>query len=293
MDRHPAKLMWGFVRLSSLIFACGFVLASGCAPVVPPADVSGPPKRIVSLDYCADQFVLKLANRDDIIALSTDATRAFSYLRREAQGIGQVRATSEDVLALKPDLIVRSYGGGPNAEAFFKRAGVKVHQIGWGDDFDAVRNNVRAAALAMGQEKRGQIVVDQFDQRLAALTTARGQSALYLTPSGVTTGPGSMVDLMMRRAGLTNFQTAPGWQPIALEALVLKTPDMITSARFGAATDDVDQWSVMRHPVIKTMLAKVPVAEFDGATTTCAGWFVLDGVEAMAATGRAMQAAKP
>jgi iron complex transport system substrate-binding protein len=55
----------------------------------------------------------------------------------------------------------------------------------------------------------------------------------------------------------------------------------------------VDQWSVMRHPVIKTMLAKVPVAEFDGATTTCAGWFVLDGVEAMAATGRAMQAAKP
>jgi iron complex transport system substrate-binding protein len=293
MVRHPAKLMWGFVRLSSLTLICGVLLASGCSPVAPPAATGEAPQRIVSLDYCADQFVLKLANRDDIIALSPDATRPFSYLRHEARGIRQVRATAEDVLALKPDLIVRSYGGGPNAEAFFKRAGVAVHQIGWGDDFDAVRNNVRAAALAMGQEKRGQIVVDQFDQRLATIATAHGQSALYLTPSGVTTGAGSMVDLMMVRAGLTNFQATPGWQPIALEPLVLKTPDMITSARFGAATDAADNWSVMRHPIIKTMLAKVPVAEFDGATTTCAGWFVLDGVEAMATTGRQMQAANP
>jgi iron complex transport system substrate-binding protein len=251
------------------------------------------PKRIVSLDYCADQFVLKLANRGDILALSPDATRPFSYLRKEAVGLRHVRASAEDVLALKPDLIIRSYGGGPGAQAFFERAGIRVHQIGWGDDFAAVRTHVREAARALGQERRGEEVVAQFDQRLAAIPKAPAQSALYLTPSGVTTGPGSMIDLMMTTAGLSNFQTEPGWQTVALEPLARQKPDMIARVSFGRATDAGDQWSVTRHPVMGSVMKDVAIAQFDGATTTCAGWFVLDGVEAMARTGQTTRSAKP
>jgi iron complex transport system substrate-binding protein len=279
------------VRLSSaLTLVTLAVLCGGCGQTAPKVESAVRPKRIVSLDYCADQFVLKLADRSDIIALSPDATRAFSYLRDEAKGVAQVRASAEDVLALKPDLIVRSYGGGPNAAAFFERAGVKVHQIGWGEDFDAVRTNVTDAARAMGQIERGQAVITEFDQRLAAIAKSPPLSTLYLTPGGVTTGSGSMVDLMMRQAGLTNFQAGSGWHPIQLENLARARPDMVASARFGEATDHQDQWSMSRHPVMTQMLEDVRVAQFDGATTACTGWFVLDGVEAMA---RAGQAPKP
>ena len=60
------------------------------------------PRRIVSLDYCADQFVLALADRDQIAALSRGSQRDDSYFRARAHGIRQTRGTLEEVLALRP-----------------------------------------------------------------------------------------------------------------------------------------------------------------------------------------------
>ena len=72
---------------------------------------SSEPIRVVSLDYCADQFLLKLADPEQILALSPDAGAGFSYLREEAQGSPTVRPRAEDLIALSPDLAIRSYGG--------------------------------------------------------------------------------------------------------------------------------------------------------------------------------------
>jgi iron complex transport system substrate-binding protein len=69
------------------------------------------PRRIVSLDYCADQFVLALADRDQIAALSRGSQRDDSYYRTRAAGIRQTRGTLEEVLALRPDLVIRNWGG--------------------------------------------------------------------------------------------------------------------------------------------------------------------------------------
>ena len=292
MGRCRARHLWGYVRAFKGIFLVFFALVVGCGS--PQGRSTGAPilqhpKRIVSLDFCADQFVLKLADRGDIIALSPDATRDFSYLRDQASGLKRVRPTAEDVLALAPDLIVRSYGGGPSATAFFERAGVKVHQIGWGDDFDAVRTNVRAAADAMGQSQRGDSVVAAFDQRLAAIKPASGVSSLYLTSGGVTTGSGSMIDLMMRTAGLTNFQHGAGWNPIPLERLVSDRPQMMATAFFSPAALIRNYWSPSRHPIAQDALRRAPIAALDGSTTACAGWFVLDGVERLATEGRKVQ----
>ncbi|MCA8893462.1 MAG: ABC transporter substrate-binding protein, partial [Hyphomonas sp.] len=71
----------------------------------------------VSLDYCADQYVLKLADREQILAISPDGDKEFSYMHEAAEDVPTVRPVAEDVLVLKPDLVVRAYGGGPNAEA--------------------------------------------------------------------------------------------------------------------------------------------------------------------------------
>jgi iron complex transport system substrate-binding protein len=245
---------------------------------------------VVSLDYCADQFVLKLSDRENIVALSRDAQRDFSYLRKEAIGLPQVRATAEDVLALNPDLIVRSYGGGPQAQAFFERAGIKVHQIGWGDDFEAVRTNVKEAAAAMGQDTKGAEVIAQFDQRLAAIEKSPNIATLYVTPGGVTTGSGSMIDLMFKAAGLTNFQDQTGWHPLPLERLVSQRPVMVAAATFGDHSGYGDYWSSARHPVVRDVLATIPVARIEGATTTCAGWFVMDAIEDLAKAGRSLSA---
>jgi iron complex transport system substrate-binding protein len=296
MDRHQSKRLWGFVqtfKIACLILLCA--AAAGCNLSPSPTFRQlgkGHPTRVVSLDYCADQFVLKLADRADIVALSVDAGRDFSYMHREAKGIPTVRATAEDVLALNPDLVVRSYGGGPRVQAFFERAGVKVHQIGWGDDFEAVRTNTREAAAALGQGARGDAVIAEFNKRLANIEPASGVTALYMTPGGITTGSGSMIDLMMTTAGLTNFQTKEGWNPLPLEHLTQNRPDMAASAFFGENRGQQEYWSAARHPVAVDILHDLPVAALDGSTTACAGWFVLDAVDVLAWQGRAVQEQK-
>ncbi|MEL6363128.1 MAG: ABC transporter substrate-binding protein, partial [Pseudomonadota bacterium] len=148
------------------------------------------PRRIVSLDYCADQYVLKLADREQILAISPDAVKTFSYMRDEAVGVPTVRPIAEDVLILKPDLVVRSYGGGPNAAAFFERAGVPVLQVGWasnvdGEEMGSIPNLIQHMADGLGQGERGEALVAEFRDRLSAITARDdGRLAMYMTPAG-------------------------------------------------------------------------------------------------------------
>ena len=269
--------------------------AAGCSSPPPegPVGEKSPdnvPLRVVSLDFCADQFVIKLADRGHIVAVSPDATRDFSFMRAEAKGLNQVRPDAETILALKPDVVVRSYGGGPQMVPFLERAGIKVHQVGWGEDFAAVRANVRAAAKTLGQPARGEAVVADFDRRLANLKPAPKVSALYVTPGGVTTGPGSLVDRMMNQAGLVNFQTQKGWNPLPLERLATERPAMVVTAFFTARSPHQDYWSQARHPLVRQMLTDLPVTRLDGGATACSGWFMVNAMEAMAATGRSVSA---
>ena len=94
----------------TILAALACLLLSACSQVAERG--ADAPRRIVSLDYCADQYVLKFADREDILALSPDAGKRFSYMRAAAEGIPTVRPRTADVLALQPDLVVRTYGGG-------------------------------------------------------------------------------------------------------------------------------------------------------------------------------------
>ena len=73
------------------------LLIAGAVEIASAVQPPGP-QRVVSLDYCADQYVLKLLPRSRILALSPDATRPFSYLNERAEGLPQVKPNAEDVL---------------------------------------------------------------------------------------------------------------------------------------------------------------------------------------------------
>ena len=252
------------------------------------------PLRIVSLDFCSDQFVLKLINRERILALSPDAVKDFSYMAEAAKGLPSVRPTAEDVLVLKPDLIVRSYGGGPNAESFFENAGVPVITIGWANDIDGILNLMRETSEKLGEAERGEAIVSDMKARLAAIKTQNEtRAALYMTPTGVTTGEGSLIHEMMIAAGLTNFQTQPGWRSLPLERLAYDKPDLIAAAFFNSKVNDTDAWSSANHPVARAQMENLPTVSLQGAWTSCGGWFLIDAIEALAQTnGSAIKAPK-
>jgi iron complex transport system substrate-binding protein len=262
------------------------MVLAACASPEPGAAPTRPtkPVRIVSLDYCADQFLLKLADPNQIAAVSIDATRDFSFMRETARGLPQVRSTAEAVLARDPDLVVRSYGGGPNVSALMTRAGVPVAQLGFAQDFEGVRTSIRSMAAAFGHPERGEALIAEMNARLAVVAQegATDISALYMTPAGVTTGEGSLVHAMIAAAHLENFETQPGWRPIPLERLARERPELIAAAFFGSKTNHPDGWSAARHPVAQRQLQELPVAAIEGAWTACGGWFLVEAVEALA-----------
>ena len=245
------------------------------------------PRRIVSLDYCADQYVLKFADREDILALSPDAEKRFSYMRAAAKGIPTVRPRTADVLALQPDLVVRTYGGGHDIADFMKEPGVPVVQIGFPQSIAEVRGEVLRVGTELGKPDEAEQLVADMDRRLKALAERSGpqREVLYMTPAGVTAGEGTLANELFVAADLRNFQDRPGWNPLPLERLAYERPDLIAAAFFESKTNHVDNWSAARHPVARAQLRELPVVALEGSWTSCGGWFLLDAVEALATAG--------
>ena len=241
------------------------------------------PTRVVSLDYCADQFVLKLLPKDRILAVSPDATRSFSYMRQQAVGIPTVRPVAEDVLMQAPDLAVRSYGGGAHITHFLKRVGLPVLQVPMVNDLSSIRESIRFMAVQLGMPQRGEDIIADMDRRLAALTESlKEERVLYMTPSGVTGGQGTLVDEMLRAAGYQNFEERSGWWSLPLERLAYEQPDLVAAAYFDERTNHPNVWSAMRHPVAKRQLSERQTVFLEGAWMACGGWFLLDAIEALA-----------
>lgn len=265
------------IALAFAVSACG-----GPAPP-PPTTNASYPQRVVSLDYCADQFVLELADRDQIAALSPHARDDYSYMRARALGLPRARPDTEIILGLAPDLVVRSYGGAPGLEDVLQRVGVATAQLQFANEFDGIRANIKAMAEVLGHPERGAALIAQMDQRLAAIPAPIGETnVLYVTPGGVTTGSGTLVHEMFSAAGLKNFETRSGWPSLPLERLAYVAPDLIAAGFFGSSQSAVDAWSPARHPVAARRLQAANAIAIDGAWTACGGWFVVDAVEALA-----------
>ena len=282
-----ARLVLAAVLAGPALGACApaeDVRAGAAAPAAGAGGVAAPATRIVSLDFCADQFVLEFAARERILALSPDATAGFSYMRDAARGMPTVRPRAEDVLVLRPDLVVRAYGGGAGIAGFMRRAGVPVVQIGFAETLDDVRRTLREVSRALGVPERGEAAVAAMDARLAAVRSRpRGATALYVTPSGVSAGPGTLVHRLLVGVGLENFQREPGWRRLPLERLAYERPDLIAFASFGSGSAYNRAWTPARHPVARRRMREVPVVRLDGATTSCGGWYLADAAEALAA----------
>lgn len=239
--------------------------------------------RVFSADYCADQLVLELADRNQIAALSVDAEKDFSYLRAKAGGLPQARADAEPVMARKADVVLRYWGGDA---ARLKRLGVNVVTLDYAADFNAVKANVLVAAEAIGQRQRGEMLVKQIDARLLSLSS-RGRlpnAALYVTPGGVTAGKKTMIDAIFNAAGVGNVAAESGlsfWPPLSAEALIMKPPRFIVTGFFSADSERINHWSAARHPALRKVISKTPSVSLSADVLACPNWFSLDAAEAV------------
>ena len=266
-------------------------LIAGLAVVAGPADAqSATPtaqKRVMSLDSCADQYVLALAPRPAIVGVSPRADAPDSFLRARAVGLPQRRTTLEAVLGARPEVVVRQWGGDARLTAALARRGVQTVSLGDAVDFDGVRANVRQVALALDRQSEGEAVLARMDADLArAAGAGRGRSAFYLTPGGYTAGPNTMIDAMLRAAGFANASTQPYFSPAPLEQLVLNPPKAVVLGFFDLTRAGADRWGPGRHAALRKATSGRVIASLPGGMLGCSAWFAADGARVLAEAAR-------
>lgn len=242
--------------------------------------------RVLSLDQCADQFVLALSPRSAIVGLSTRADDADSRLRAFASGLPKRRADLETVLAVRPQVVVRYWGGEPRLVEALASRGVQVITIFEAAGFGDIRTNVRRVAAALQQRQEGEALIGRMDRQLATAAGAwRGTAALYLTPGGVTAGRGTLVDAILRAAGMTNAEIRSGYQTVSLEQLALDPPPAVVQGFFDTFQLSGDSWGLGRHRILRTVVAERSVASLPGSMLGCPDWSAAEAAVLLA--GRA------
>lgn len=266
-------------------------LVAGLAAVAGSAAAQGAvqtaPKRVMSLDSCADQYVLALAARETVVGVSPRADAPDSFLRAKAAGLPQRRTTIEAVLGARPDVVVRQWGGDARLTAAIARRGVHTVSLGDATDFDGVRANVRQVAQALNRQAAGETLLARMDADLArAAGAGRGRSAFYLTPGGYTAGPNTMIDAMLRAAGFANASTQPYFSPAPLERLVLDPPKAVVLGFFDLTRAGADRWGPGRHAALRKATRGRVIASLPGGMLGCSAWFAADGARVLAEAAR-------
>ena len=254
---------------------------SGLALLVASTAVSEP--RVVSLDQCADQFVLALAPRGEIVGVSKRALNDDANLRRLAVGLPERRATLEAILAARPTLAVRYWTADAGLPQALRRRGVAVVQIDEATDFAGVRANVRKVAAALDQGAAGEALVARMDAKLAQSHGAwEGARALYLTPYGFTAGKGTLVGAMMAAAGLTPVASGPGYEPAPLEELVLRPPTALVLGFFRDLAGGRQHWTIAGNGYLQALIRRRTIASLPGSVLGCPAWYAADGALTLA-----------
>ena len=234
------------------------------------------PLRVMTLDQCADQYVLALRPDADL-ALSPRADDPDAWMRAAAAGRRRVRPTLEAAIAFRPDVVVRYWGGEPRLLARLEGTGVKVVTIDDASDFNGIRTNILTVSEALGVPERGEALAGRMDVTLrnaAPVATAPPRPALYLTAGGFTAGRGTLVDAILKAAGFINAAERPFFAPISVERIALFPPARFVLGFFDQARGD---WrGPGRHPVVHRAAQGRVAARLPAAALTCPAWFAAD-----------------
>ncbi len=265
---------------ASLVGALALLLASAAS------GASASP-RVMSLDQCADQYVLALAPRSSIVGLSPRAGARDSFLRTESLGLPRRRASGEAILAAAPQVVVRYWGGEPRLADLLARRRIALVKIDEASDFAGVRANIRRVAAALGQSGKGEALIARMDAELAAARGAwGGRGALYLTPSGFTAGRGTLIAAMLAGAGLRDAAGHDGYGPVSLEHLAIDPPSALVLGFFDAFGLAEQQWGPGRHGLLQAMARQRAIATLPASELGCPAWFAADAVQTLALARR-------
>lgn len=255
-----------------------------------PAPVAAP-KRIVSINACADQLLLALADPSQIAALSVYATDpAYSYLADQAKAFSHDAGAAETVIRHEPDLVFAGRFTKRETRSMLKRLGFKVVELDTVKSIDDSIAQIRDVAALLGHPDRGEALIARIEQARAKAAAAVPAGAHEPTVAvyqrrGYVTGQNTLTGELLRLAGFADMggQLAGktgGFVP--LERIVTAKPDLLVVA--DAHVVAADQGSaLLAHPALRELYPPERRIALPGRLTLCAGPSLPEAIETLAA----------
>lgn len=222
------------------------------------------PRRIVSQTLGTDEILWAICPRERIAGVTKiGLVPKYSVIADElrAAGITPI-ADAEEILQLQPDLIfVASYSRAEIVESL-QASGATIFRVANFDTLEDIQQNIRLIARAIGEEARGDALVEQMNGELAAVRAripARtiAPRVLLFSPAGNSAGAKTSFDAIARAAGAINVAAEKGltgFPQISAEQIVEWQPDFIITGADAAKANEITAW-LYEHPVIAVTAA--------------------------------------
>jgi iron complex transport system substrate-binding protein len=225
------------------------------------AATAQPLPRVASINLCADQHLLAIADPEQILTVSwLAADPEESLLAREAERHTLNYGTAEELLKFAPDVVLAGTYTSPFTRTMLRRLGYRVVELEPETSVADIERNVRLVAEVVGQTERGEQLVAALRADVRAIEAsrpARTRSAVIVRPGGFTVGAGSLADELLTLAGLHNVAAERGldrWGSLSMEALLRSSPELIVLTGYRSSQPSLAN-AVLEHPALAKLAA--------------------------------------
>jgi len=257
------------------------------------------PMRIVSQTLGSDEILFPMVAPERLVGLSSlSRDPKYSNVIAEATRHPAPSIESpEDMLRLKPDLIIVATYSRAETVQVLESTGAPVYRLANFDDLEGVMASIRGVGAAVGEEAAAERIVDDMRRRLAAVAARRAgrpQPRVLSYSGGFTAGRGTTFDDMVRRAGGINEAAARGIEKfphVSEEQVLAWNPDVLVAGYLPGEEDSVRRRLTTGAGVGQTTAARrnqivlIPTPRFLAVSQ-----HVVDAVEQLASSFDAFQA---
>lgn len=270
--------------------------ATGLVMMVAAAVLAGRPAaadaqtrpRVMSIDNCANQYLLALADRDQIVSLAKGGDQTtLPFLAARAEGLTRNQRTVEEVVAARPDILLTGQWAVATAQVA-QRFGVRVVRLDPPRDVVQARRQILDLAQILGQPERGHVLAAALDASLAQASARRTRQrtlGVVYRSGGYAYGADTLVDSIMDGAGIDNVAARLGLRRagnIDLETLLLARPQVMLDDQARDRGDPRIATDFLAHPALRRGLPQAARIQFPMAYWLCGGEALPLAVDALA-----------
>ena len=245
---------------------------------------------IISLETRLDGLVLQLADSPQILAVRQRTQKQCnSVFWKQAEEItGLRREMGEEIYSLKPDIVFFGQWSDRNTQKMLKGLGIEVERPTDPRSWEELWKEIAHVGKLVGHPQRAKELIDKMQKRLQCIeettSTLSHKRAIYYVGSGVTRGGKTLLDSMLKSAGLINVATEAGitgMGRMGVEELTLLKPDMIVFTDYNKDTPTMSR-QLLEHPIFDKLSKKTIIVELHASKLNSPGMPYIDCVEQLA-----------